>query len=422
MRTMTVSDLVRGIKRALGAPFGDVEVEGEVTNLRASAAGHRYFTLSDDASSIACVLFRGDALGSADADLVADGDRVVVGGGVDVYARRGAVQVVARSIARSGEGGLALEFERLRARLAREGLFDASAKAPVPSAPRTIAVVTAPGGAALQDFLKVFRRRSLAMDVIVVPSLVQGEAAPASLRAALERTVRHSMENRPVDVVVLARGGGSLEDLWAFNDEGLAWDIHACPIPVVSAVGHQTDRSISDFVADARCETPTAAAELLSQGQTTVRPRLEHLRAALARAPAGLLAGARRRLDRAHPGLLAQLLTDAFHRARARLGALDPGPRAQALLGVRERRLLLDELAGRLESAAGGLAAGASARLESSGALLRGLDPRGVLARGYAYVAGAGGLITSAARFRRLPDGAPVTVAFADGEGRARKA
>src|SRR5690606_12931867 len=199
-----------------------------------------------------------------------NGDKIVVVGPISVYQKRGSFQLLAKRIFPAGEGQLKLQYERLKARLSQEGLFDIEKKKPIPKFPRRIAVITAEHGAALQDFLNVMERRSLWMDILIIPALVQGDGAPRSLLNALKKA--ESIEG--VDVIVLTRGGGSIEDLWGFNDENLVRAIDNCTIPVISAVGHQVDFTLCDYVSDHRSETPTAAAEILSQPQTELNSRL----------------------------------------------------------------------------------------------------------------------------------------------------
>src|SRR5437899_6776642 len=256
--SFTVSQLGKLIRETVRSNplLGRVLVRGEVSNLQAAPAGHVFFTLKDASSQVSCILFREDAenLGFE----LEDGMDVVVSGDVDVFPRKGTVQLLVRAATPAGVGAFWAAYQRTRKKLAVEGLFDPARKRPLPPFPRRIGVVTSEIGAVVHDIVTILRRRYPIAHVVVAPALVQGPGAPASLRRALA-----VLADR-VDVVILARGGGSLEDLWCFNDEGLARAVASCRVPVVSAIGHETDVTIVDFVADVRAATPSAAAELVS--------------------------------------------------------------------------------------------------------------------------------------------------------------
>ena len=257
-QALTVSQLARLIRETVRANplLGRILVRGEVSNVQAAPAGHRFFTLKDSGAQIDCILFREDAelLGFE----LEDGMDVVVSGDVDVFPRKGNVELVVRAATPAGVGAFWAAYQRTRKKLAAEGLFDVARKRSLPAFPRRIGVVTSEIGAVVHDIVTILRRRYPMAHVIVAPALVQGPGAPASLRRALAAVADR------VDVVILARGGGSLEDLWCFNDEGLARAVATCRVPVVSAIGHETDVTIVDFVADVRAATPSAAAELVS--------------------------------------------------------------------------------------------------------------------------------------------------------------
>ena len=257
-QALTVSQLARLIRETVRANplLGRILVRGEVSNVQAAPAGHRFFTLKDSGAQIDCILFREDAelLGF---DLE-DGMDVVVSGDVDVFPRKGNVELVVRAATPAGVGAFWAAYQRTRRKLAAEGLFDVARKRSLPAFPRRIGVVTSEIGAVVHDIVTILRRRYPMAHVIVAPALVQGPGAPASLRRALAAVADR------VDVVILARVGGSLEDLWCFNDESLARAVATCRVPVVSAIGHETDVTIVDFVADVRAATPSAAAELVS--------------------------------------------------------------------------------------------------------------------------------------------------------------
>src|SRR2546422_2995006 len=255
-QSLTVTQLARLIRDTVRANpiLSRILVRGEVSNLQPAPSGHVFFTLKDATAQLSCTLFREDAelLGF---DLE-DGMDVVVSGDVDVFPRRGSVQLLVKAATPAGVGAFWAAYQKTRKKLAAEGLFDAARKRPLPSFPRTIGVVTSEIGAVVHDIVTILRRRYPIAHIVVAPALVQGPEAPASLRRAL------AVVSDRVDVVIVARGGGSLEDLWCFNDEGLARAVPASQAPVVSAIGHETDVTIVDFVADVRAATPSAAAGL----------------------------------------------------------------------------------------------------------------------------------------------------------------
>ncbi|MEX1099239.1 MAG: exodeoxyribonuclease VII large subunit, partial [Bacteriovoracaceae bacterium] len=248
LKTLTVADLVFGIKSNLESQFRQVLVEGEVSNISRTVAGHVYFTLSDERACVSCALFRADALRNAIIRKIKAGDRILVVGSLGVYAKRGVFQIVAKRLSPAGKGNLAFQFELLKEKFSKLGYFDAQIKQTVPKFPKRIALITAPYGAALQDFLKVMKRRSLWHDIVIVPAVVQGEESPASVVEAL----KNAQALKDVDVIVLTRGGGAMEDLWSFNHESVVEQIHQCEIPVISAIGHEVDTTLADFVADLR--------------------------------------------------------------------------------------------------------------------------------------------------------------------------
>ncbi len=267
----SVTRLNREARSLLENAFGRVWIEGEISNLARPSSGHLYFTLKDASAQISCALFKNRAqlLGFRPAE----GVHVVARARVSLYEPRGGFQLIVDSMEEAGEGALQRNFEALKQRLNQEGLFDPAHKQPVPPMPSTIGVITSPGGAAVRDILTVLKRRFPATRVIIYPSLVQGEAAADQLVTA----IRTADQRAEVDVLLLARGGGSLEDLWPFNEERVARAVHACQLPIVSAIGHEIDFVITDFVADARAATPSAAAEMLSPDRLELRITLDKL-------------------------------------------------------------------------------------------------------------------------------------------------
>lgn len=267
-RVLSVSELTTQVKRLLEKQIGSIWVSGEITNLRAQSSGHIYFTLKDAASQLSCVLFRKESVPHR--DLLQDGQKVLVQGEVTVYEARGQYQLLVRAVELQGVGALQLKFEQLKQRLAAEGLFAPEHKRPLPPYPQRIGLVTSPTGAAIRDVLHVVQRRNPGLEIILVPCRVQGEGAAKEIAEAIRQLNEFNSALCPppatLDLILVTRGGGSLEDLWAFNEEAVARAIFESAIPVVSAVGHEIDFTIADFVADLRAATPSAAAEIITEG------------------------------------------------------------------------------------------------------------------------------------------------------------
>lgn len=278
-RIISVTELTAAVKELLEEGIGSVSVRGEISNWRPAASGHIYFSLKDAEATIASAFFKGAAAKARHLALK-DGVEVVCRGRISVYAPRGTYQIIVDSITPVGAGSLQEKFEALKKKLFAEGLFDADRKRPLPLLPQRIVVITSPTGAAIRDVLSVLKRRSGGVSVMIVPAVVQGECAPGELIQA----IRTANEHKLGEVILLTRGGGSLEDLWCFNDEALARAIHASELPVVSAVGHEIDFTIADFVADLRAPTPSAAAEILVQEEAALVENLRDLRLRLGHA------------------------------------------------------------------------------------------------------------------------------------------
>src|SRR5436190_3598089 len=398
-RVYSVSELTREIKGILEGRFPSVLVKGEVSNLRTPSTGHLYFTLKDADACIDAVLFRTEARRLRFS--VQNGLSLVARGRLAVYEPQGRYQLVCDTVEPLGAGALQVAFEQLKERLQKEGLFEAARKRKLPFLPRRIAVVTSPSGAAVHDFLRVLHRRFPNLPVLIVPARVQGEGAAQEIAQAIVRAAKQPR----VDVVVVARGGGSLEDLWAFNEEVVARALCACPVPTVSAVGHEIDFTIADYCADVRAPTPTAAAELIARVKEELAVDLAQRRARLCRAMRGQLERKGGQLDklRARVADPRRLIGDRklrLDRARQRLeDALHElvSARQQMLRGLRDRlqaqhpreRLhRLEREAAPLEQKPRTLAARALAarrhRYEGLTARLDALSPLKVLARGYA--------------------------------------
>ncbi|HEY7097610.1 MAG TPA: exodeoxyribonuclease VII large subunit [Terriglobales bacterium] len=277
-RIWNIRDLVSAVRTHIEREYNDIWVEGEISNFRAHDSGHLYFTLKDQNSQLKAIMFRSQAR------LLRfrpeDGMQVIARGRVTIYEGRGELQISAEYLEPKGAGALQIAFEQLKAKLETEGLFDAERKKPIPSLPRRIGIVTSPQAAALHDILNILRRRHHTVGVLIFPAQVQGDAAALEVSAG----VRYFNKARNVEVIIVARGGGSVEDLAAFNHEGLARTIASSQIPVISAVGHETDFTIVDFVADLRAPTPSAAAEIVTRSRQDVEDQSENLRRRLERA------------------------------------------------------------------------------------------------------------------------------------------
>lgn len=396
----SVAQLATEIKQLLEMSYRDIWVEGEVSGLMTARSGHSYFSLKDQSSALKCVLFKGKKYLAA--TLPADGDRILIRGRVSVYTARGDVQMICSYIEAAGEGQLRRQFELLKQKLASEGLFDAERKQALPPVAHDIALITSPSGAVLHDIISTLQRRYPFVRLRVYPANVQGAQAQQEILEALELAIK----NAP-DVVILARGGGSLEDLQVFNDEAIARAIANCMIPTISAIGHETDFVISDFVADVRAPTPTAAATLVTPDVSETRQALQQSQSSLDYRIRQFLNNAQQRIDfavqgLAHPkqrielqsGELKRLIlrldaaqqnklknhSDTLNRLNIRLHGIAPGSQLQknqyTLLALRER----------LAHAMNRNLTQQQATLENSNARLEALSPLKTLGRGYAIL------------------------------------
>jgi exodeoxyribonuclease VII large subunit len=390
---LSVSDLTRRVRELLDTDYRlqDVWVTGEVSNVSRPASGHLYFTLKDAGASLRCVMWRPEVVRLLTPPR--EGEAVEAHGRVSVYEAGGQYQLYADTLRPAGEGVLFQQFLRLKARLEAEGLFDPERKRPLPAWPRRVGLVTSPSGAALRDVIHILQRRFPLAEVTLAPTPVQGEGAPDGIIAALQALNRHVHP----DVILLVRGGGSIEDLAAFNDEGVARAIAASRAPVVSGVGHETDFTIADFAADVRAPTPSAAAEIISPDVTVVSEDLGVRQARLGEALGERLRRHRWALDE--------------QRLKLRLSS----PRAQ-VAGARQR---LDDLGGRALAA---VSSGVQLRRVAVGGLiqtLRAVGPTAVLERGYAVVGlkASGRIVRSR---KQVPRGTELEVRVADGTFPAR--
>ena len=378
---ISVSALSHLLKSHVGDVFGAVTVRGELSNFTAHRSGHWYFAIKDQNAVINCAMFRGS---NARVNFQPRaGDAVVLMGGMDVYAPQGRLSLIVRSMRKDGAGDMARRLEELKRRLAGEGLFDPDRKRDLPPLPRCVGVATSPTGAALQDVLKVLRQRFPATHVLVSPCKVQGEGCAESVVDAITRLERDGR----AEVIIFGRGGGSPEDLMAFNDEGLARAVAACSIPTISAVGHEVDVSITDLVADVRAATPSHAAELVVPEREGLQVVIDELRERLHSAMRRDLGQRRERLTRVQLRGPMQRVTDG----RLRLDELSDRIHIGVRKGLTRDQARLAQLSGRLDA----------------------MSPLRVLERGYVVVTQDGSAVTSSAR---LSPGDAVRLRFADGE------
>jgi len=388
-QVFTVSEINGYIRQKLEADvtLQDLWLEGEISNWKQAASGHIYFTLKDNQASIRCVIWRSQAV-----QLIympqTDGEAVLVHGRVSVYEVGGNYQFYVDDIEPAGQGALYAEFERLKATLAAEGLFDEELKRPLPDFPQRIGLVTSPDGAALRDILNVLRRRYPVVQVILSPTLVQGDAAPPQIIAALEAIINL---HPPVDVIIVARGGGSLEDLWAFNDEAVARTIAACPVPVISGVGHEVDFTITDFVADVRTPTPSAAAELATPDRREIGQYLYSYQFALSDAARQITSDLRSELQRQQWAL----------------------ERLSPQAAVNNYRQNLDTLLSRSHRAIRHTLQLQRERVNNLSAQLETLNPQATLSRGYAIVQKGNVVVMQA---DQVSPGDDITVQVSNGE------
>lgn len=388
-RPLSVGEVTTWIRKILEPTLANVWVRGEICNLRPASSGHLYFSLKDSDALLSCAFFGWGR--KSGAIPLKEGLEVLVHGKISVYPPRGSYQLVLDQIHPLGAGALQLQFEAMKQRLAQAGLFEAARKRPIPKFPKKIAVVTSPTGAAIQDFLSVLQRRAPQAQVTIIPALVQGDAAVAQLVRAVQAANRLNL----ADVLVVTRGGGSLEDLWCFNSEELVHALAASKIPTVSAVGHEIDFTLADFVADLRAPTPSAAAEMLSAGWLEAPMRLDEHQARLLQSMDRFLERKNRQLDQGASQLrspAAKLLEwqTRLNESRARLMMAIPAT-------LERRRLGLQNLMGRLDA----------------------VSPLRVLERGYTLIqdVGSGKLLRAA---EDVQTGLEANVRFHDGSRRAR--
>ena len=433
-RPLTVSELTSQVRGALEGRFASVWVEGEISNFRQAASGHWYFTVRDEAAQLRATCFRG--VNSRIRFRPSDGLLVRVRGRMTVYEPRGEYELIVEALDPVGAGALRVAFEQLKERLAAEGLFDAALKRELPVLPRRVGVVTSPTGAAVRDIIRTVERRTRTVSILLAPTRVQGEGAAAEIARAIAalnehhlRALSEGLTEECVDVIIVGRGGGSSEDLWAFNAEEVARAIRASVVPVISAVGHETDFTIADFAADVRAATPTAAAEIVAEREDEIGDYVERLTHGLVNAARYRLLAERARVQEAamSPGfdevrmrlrVAREELQDARCRLENRAGDFSRAARRRldAVAGkLSPARLAASATRSRVRLTVGGAAleAAARSRLVASAASLDALSPLAVLGRGYALAQDGRGRVLRSAR--DVAEGQGVRVRLAEG-------
>lgn len=382
----TVTQVNHAIKLLLEEQeaFSNLYIQGELSNYKKYPSGHHYFTLKDADGVLSAVMFRSDAVRLRFQP--ENGMKVIARGRIGVYPQRGQYQMYVADMMPDGIGALTIAFEQLKQKLYQEGLFDEAHKQPIPRLPERIAVVTSPTGAAVRDILRILKRRYPIAQVVIYPVLVQGKEAAGQIASAIEAVNQRD----DVDVIIVGRGGGSLEDLWAFNEEVVARAIYASKIPVISAVGHEPDITISDFVADARASTPSNAAEIVAADSLTIRNFLYSADNAL-------------RGD----------IQETLHACRLRLEALDKRRKLRTLKGyIQDKRYQLEHVSGQMVSAMQRILAADRQRFVEQAAYLDAYSPLKVLSRGYAVVTKDNAVVSSSAKLRKEDE---ILVRFAKG-------
>ncbi|MBC8128117.1 MAG: exodeoxyribonuclease VII large subunit [Gloeobacteraceae cyanobacterium ES-bin-144] len=439
-KALTVTQLLRRMKNLLESQVGELWVEGEVSNLKKQGSGHWYFSLKDEGAQIQCAMF--GARKRSGSEALEDGAKVRVFAEASVYEARGQLQIIVQKAERAGAGDLQARFDALKRKLHDEGLFDAARKQAVPTFPRTIGIITSGSGAALQDILNVLTRRAPWVQPVLFPVRVQGKGAEIEIAQAIEKMGRPEAFGYPrCDVLIVGRGGGSIEDLWNFNEEIVARAIAACPIPIISAVGHEIDFTIADFVADLRAPTPSAAAELAVADGTELSVRLAQMRRRLQRLVAERLMRSRLNVDALKRGVmqrdgdkllrepmmrmdavrvqLSQAVRAALEVAAVRLHETRANHRTHHPARVIERRLdALTNLGRRLEIAGKEPLERSNEKLTSLRSLLRTLGPASAFQRGFSITLSEDGKALKSAS--QVKPGDLLRTKFADGEASSR--
>jgi len=418
-RSSTVTELLDQVKFIINRNFDYVAVKGEISNFSRSSQGHYYLSLSDKKSLISSVIFRGDSMRIPGVEKLKDGDVVEVVAELNLYERRGQVQLVIKKLSLVGEGDLKAQFEELKKKLYNEGLFEASRKKIVPKYPRKIAVISAERSAALEDFINIHNRRSVSCDLLIVPGIMQGDGSSISVLNGLKKILRfQDIRTEKIDCVVICRGGGSFEDLNSFNDEILARFVSEYPIPVISAIGHQTDYTILDFVSDIRAETPSAAAEILSQHEFQLKQKLAHLKVSLENKMNKFSIDVSRRLNFVKPINLQNILFRKIKKYSNFLDSITLFNRPEVTLGVYSYRQRMDEIQYKLKNVIQKDVTSRKTRLQRGHDLLNALDPNQVMVRGYAILKDESGHVISSSQ--TLKSNLKIKIIQNDGESYAK--
>lgn len=406
----SVSQLIFSIKETLEGTYSNILCVGEISNLTSSASGHYYFNLSDSSASISCALFKMDAYRNPIIRTIKNGDKIIVSGPISLYAKRGTFQVLVKKLVKSGKGTLLEKYNQLKQKLADEGMFDLETKKEIPKFAKKIIVITAQNSAALADFTNVFERRALMGEVIVIPSLVQGEKSEQSLIKAFKKT----QEIPDVDLIVFTRGGGSMEDLWSFNSELLARMINKASIPVISAIGHQVDYTICDYVSDYRVETPTAAAEKITEKQVELKERIFYSKKSLDSIMNQRLSYYKNRLFEFSPFQNINRINGILQNHQRRLERSNIAANSHRYLQLESRSYELDELISKLKSSMNIKLTDKLHQLSSLNRQLKSLDPKNVLSRGYSILRDNDQVISSKNSFQKI-DTNDLNIEFHDG-------
>ncbi|MBX3741690.1 MAG: exodeoxyribonuclease VII large subunit [Akkermansiaceae bacterium] len=439
-KALSVTQLLRRMKNVLESGVGEVWVEGEISNFKKQASGHWYFSLKDDGAQIQCAMF--GAKRKPGAEVMEDGVKIRAFAEATVYEARGTLQIIVQKVEKSGAGDLQARFEALKRKLADEGLFDAARKKPIPKFPRVVGIVTSDTGAAIRDILNVLGRRAPWVQPVLFPVRVQGRGAEREIAEAIRKMGEPEKYGYPrCDVLIVGRGGGSLEDLWNFNEEIVARAIAACPLSVISAVGHEIDFTIADFVADLRAPTPSAAAELAVPDGAELAMKLAQARRRLGRITAERLLSAERFLAGLKRGALRRDGESLLREPVMRLDGLRTRLRSAAVQGLRtaamryteaknthrtihpakvleRRQEKLEMLRARLERLGGDGVAHHSRRLDVLRGLLRALGPESAFQRGFSITLDEhGGVIRST---KEVAPGSLLRTKLADGEVASR--
>ena len=417
-----VSEIISKIKYSLEKDFKNILIEGEVSNLTRSNPGHWYFSLKDKNSILNCVLFKMSAYRNSLVKNLKNGDQIICMGNISVYEPRGTFQLIIEKIVPVGEGILKRQFEIMKKNLEAEGLFAKEVKKRIPLYPKKIAVITSPQGAAINDFLNIFKRRSIWMDILIVPSVVQGIDTSESVINAMKKIEEYNRINiNKIEIIVITRGGGSIEDLWGFNEEDLVRKIFMFEIPVISAIGHEVDYTISDFVSDLRCETPSAAAEILTESQMSLKNKMQTLKRSLMICFKDNIKLLQNKVEDLSPISILDILLKKFFVLKTKLLNL----RFDETLG---KRILIDIYRMSVEKEMSRGVSTIKSRimqfqlsLKRIDQLFKALNPNNVLKRGYTIIKSKKEIVEGINSFNDFKKNAEFDIHFHDGIGKVRK-